>query len=713
MSDQTWTKAELEGFREAAQSLKLYRRAELQDEANNKSLIKDLYVDPLPAQHVFQTILKRNTTFLVGRKGTGKSTIFQRLQYELRHLNGYASAYIDIKTTYEESTTDPKIVEQLGPDVLRPEELQKLRLYRAFLKAVITEIKDQVKTKLKESKLAWLKDVFTESSDSLFESLDDLLEKADEAEFQSIIGVRREAVEGRTQEKKGSDTTVSVEGDLGQEPRLKSSFAHKQTAETTIGSEVKYADILMRVFNTKDVLLRLKEILNKVGIQHLYVLVDDFSELPEEAMHVVVDALLAPLNNWSEELVKFKIAAYPHRVYYGQIDKTKIDEIYLDIYRLYGTTDVSAMEVKAIDFTRRLVTTRLQHFAKCDIAKFLEADETFWRQLFYASMGNPRILGHLLFYVYESHLIYGNRVGVRALRDAAGRYYTEKIESYFRMNKFLHESFGERASIFSLKELLEAIVERARELKKHRDSAVMREIPGSPPTSHFHVALELESLLDSLELNFFLTKYYEMSDRDGRKVAVYALNFGLCQRYTVAFGRPAERREQRAYFIERIFDYTPLLTQFMQQNQEIRCTACDATYDLDKLNALKMYSMRCPECNEGTCRVINLSRKYEGLLHDVTPELLLPPTELGILQTLQTEKRAMYAGEIAAELDKSYQLVGKRGKTLADRGLVNRDNFDQGRRVFELTVLAGSSYFADDVQDALVVSPEPPDQPAE
>jgi hypothetical protein len=36
-------------------------------------------------------------------------------------------------------------------------------------------------------------------------------------------------------------------------------------------------------------------------------------------------------------------------VYYGKIDKTKIDEIYLDIYRLYGTTDVSAMEEKAID----------------------------------------------------------------------------------------------------------------------------------------------------------------------------------------------------------------------------------------------------------------------------------------------------------------------------------------------------------------------------
>jgi DNA-binding MarR family transcriptional regulator len=493
----------------------------------------------------------------------------------------------------------------------------------------------------------------------------------------------------------------------GPKSGIKTSVEGKNTSEVKVAQKIQYGDVLMIVFNIKEVLLRLKDILGRVGIKHLYILVDDFSELPEDAMKVVVDTLLAPLNNWSEELIKFKVAAYPHRVYYGQIDKTKIDEVYLDIYRLYGTTDVSAMEEKAIDFTRRLVNRRLQHFAKSGIEVFVEDDSTFWPQLFYASMGNPRILGYLLYYVHESHVIYGNRVGIKAIRDAAARYYSEKIESYFKMNKFLHESFGERASIFSLKELLESIVKRARELKRHRDSAVMRELAGTPPTSHFHVALELESLLDTLELNFFVTKYYEMSDRDGRKVAVYALSYGLCQRYAITFGRPTEKREQRLYFVERIFDYTSLLRLFMQENQEIRCISCNTTYELDKLDALKMFNMQCPTCRTGMCSVINLSRKYEALLNDVAPQLLLPPTELGILQTLETEKRSMYAGEIAAELDKSYQLVGKRAKTLAERGLVKRDFFEQGRRVFEITPLAEASYFASTPADGLEVGAEP------
>jgi hypothetical protein len=83
-------------------------------------------------------------------------------------------------------------------------------------------------------------------------------------------------------------------------------------------------------------------------------LIDDFSELPEEAMKVVVDALLAPLNNWSDEFIKFKVAAYPGRIYYGEIDRTKIDEVHLDLFYLFGTSDVTTMEEHAITFTRRL-----------------------------------------------------------------------------------------------------------------------------------------------------------------------------------------------------------------------------------------------------------------------------------------------------------------------------------------------------------------------
>lgn len=234
---------------------------------------------------------------------------------------------------------------------------------------------------------------------------------------------------------------------------------------------------------------------------------------------------------------------------------------------------------------------------------------------------------------------------------------------------------------------------RARELRSYRDSSVMRNIPGRPPTSHFHVLADFDGLLSTLELNFFLTKYFEMKDRDGRKVSVFALNFGLCEKHSIEFGRPAGKREHRLYFVERIFDDTGIIKQYLEQNQEIKCDNCGSVYGLDKLESLKLYNMSCPNCRTGTCVVINLSRRYEKILQDIQPGLLLPATELGILETLYSENRTLAAAEIAADLDCSYQLVGKRGKIMAEKGLVDR-LMERNRRKFRITETARGEYFA-------------------
>jgi hypothetical protein len=217
------------------------------------------------------------------------------------------------------------------------------------------------------------------------------------------------------------------------------------------------------------------------------------------------------------------------------------------------------------------------------------------------------------------------------------------------------------------------------------------------------VVVEFETILRTLELNFFLTKYYEMSDKDGRKVTVYAMNYGLCQKYTLNFGRPSGKREFRGYFVERVFDYSPLIKKYMENNQEISCTSCGYKYSIDDLESIKWNKMRCRECDSGICEIVNLSRKYENELREVDRSLLLPRAELGILQTLHLESKKMFAAEIASELDCSYQLIGKRGRFLHERGLVNRAKNESGRSEFEITTLAEESYFADEDSESLNV----------
>jgi hypothetical protein len=253
------------------------------------------------------------------------------------------------------------------------------------------------------------------------------------------------------------------------------------------------------------------------------------------------------------------------------------------------------------------------------------------------------------------------------------------------------------------------IVERARELryidpisnvKRGRGKALGT---GRPFTSHFYIPQPLDSLLSTLELNFFITRYYRMSDRDGNRVAVFALNYGLCEKYTIEFGRPEIGRENRTYLVERAFDYAPILQDFLASNQEIRCDNCGGMVEYSMLPTLRLYAMLCPVCRTGTCHVINISKKYESLLNEVDQNSLLPATELGILQTLEGSGSPMFAGDIAGELDCSPQLVGWRSKKLAERDLVTREKV-KGRRQFTATELARRIYSTNDQVDSLDVA---------
>ncbi|KAB0520332.1 MarR family transcriptional regulator [Pseudomonas extremorientalis] len=694
----------LANFHSAVQSLKLYRRAELPGQDNNAGIVEKLYVDPLPNDHVFDTVRTPNTSFIIGRKGTGKSTIFQRLQYDLTKDKKKTSAYVDIKTIFESSQVDSRLYAKIAAmeTALPQQEIERVLLLKSFIVSVIVEIKKELKKRTESSFWETIKDSFSGGLDELFEELDELVDEIDVEKFVSVLGIKH--IQGKRQEEATRSQSGNVDLKIKADPKpIEFSMGGQIGSSGKNANEVNYSDILISVFDIKDLLTKLKTILSNLGVRHLYILVDDFSELPEDAMRVVVDLLLAPLNNWSEEFVKLKVAAYPGRIYYGQIDKTKIDEIYLDIYKLYGSNDVSTMEDNATEFVRRLVLMRIKVYKAGKLLDYFDSNtDEILKELFYATMGNPRIIGYILHYCHESHLIYDRKIGVRAIQQAAKKYYEDKIESYFSLSKFLHESFGEKSSIYGLKELLEMLVVRAKELRTH-SSTIFNSIQGRPPTSHFHVSVAYESILHTLELNFFLTKYYEMSDRDGKKVTVYAMNYGLCQKYTLAFGRPSRERAYRLYFVERVFDYSPILHKYMAKNQEIICQDCGFKYSIEDLDAIRWNKMKCRECASGICEVVNLSKKYESVLRDVDKSLLLPAAELGILQTLYLGADKMFAGDIASELDCSYQLVGRRGKYLHDKGLVNRAKNDSGRRVFAITDLAEESYFSQRDDDGLSV----------
>ena len=107
--------------------------------------VDKLYVDPLESNAVLKTVIQNNTTFLVGRKGTGKSTIFAKAQMELRKRTDAVSVYIDVKSLHELLSTNSAVVETISDTTISQEVLQAHRLRKAFLGAVIADLIAELK----------------------------------------------------------------------------------------------------------------------------------------------------------------------------------------------------------------------------------------------------------------------------------------------------------------------------------------------------------------------------------------------------------------------------------------------------------------------------------------------------------------------------------------------------------------------------------------
>jgi hypothetical protein len=93
---------------------------------------------------------------------------------------------------------------------------------------------------------------------------------------------------------------------------------------------------------------------------------------------------------------------------------------------------------------------------------------------------------------------------------------------------------------------------------------------------------------------------------------------------------------------------------------------------MEKRETIEFYKWRCPECQAGTCSIVALGDDFKREVETLSKETMLPPVELEILESLNEEGMPMRAGEIAALVDATYQLVGHRTSKLHEMGLVHK-----------------------------------------
>ena len=698
-----------ESFFNAVESLKKYRRADLVDE-KGKNLLEKLYTDLLPNDHILKKSLKDNTTYLVGRKGTGKSTIFLRIEQELRKNELYLPCYIDVKTVYESAQTDYINLDYLS-EYLDSKTLQKYLIERSFLQNVLSRLIIEINIRY-DTIVQKILQTFSETkSQQVKVQLEALKSKIEDNELLKEIEIP--IIKSIALKKKGVDENIEetqLNGDFkikanvskkGADGGLEanSSKTNKEGKKRSSEVESSFSSVFMQVFQIKTFIQDVKEILKALKIKHIIVLLDDFSEIDDKAIEIFVDVLLAPLNNWSEEFIKFKIAEYPNRIHYGKIDPGKIDVINLDFYNLYSEFDRNKMEEGAIDFTKRLLERRIEYFTGKKTSDFFDVSKAgideYYELIFQTSMNVPRIIGYILSYCYQSKIIYDKKIQKSDIESAAQRYYEDKIEPFFHKTTFSLLALNEKINILQLRDLLTKFADKLTEIKRRiSNSEYSGEsyIISTPYSSHFTFIPEFEQFITTLELNYFISKYTEMSDKDGTLVSIFCINYGLAVKNNLLWGKP-KGSKYRKYFVQRPFNFNPLIRDFLGSAKSIHCTnvECNQSFTQEQIPLLEFNNHQCNKCGS---KVITeaISDKIQLELRQIDSKDLLPPAEISIIMELASEKKPLIAREIAEELDLSSYSIAHKNKMLdLKKGLIKR-NKKTNPYTYELTDLAKNLY---------------------
>ena len=321
------------------------------------------------------------------------------------------------------------------------------------------------------------------------------------------------------------------------------------------------------------------------------------------------------------------------------------------------------------------------------------------RLLFETTFNVPRLMGFLLHYLYLDRISRNAPITTASIRLAAQKYYETVVLKYFdRMNRYALEPFDKKLDRHNQHLLLRTIVEEAKTVRRRIGGG---DVGGTyfegitnPPVSHFAVAPALDRIFSSLELNFLVTKYHDMRNKDGQDVSIYALLYGLCEAERLPWGYPRGRRDDRSYFVQRAFDYTRVVHQFLAKSQTINCQSCGACFGMDQREKFEFFKWRCPDCAEGKCEIVNLGDEFKNEVEGLNQDVMLDPIELEILSVLNDEQDPMRAGEISALLDITYQLVGKRTEKPRDLDLVRKEKLE-GVTLNGVTEKAKSIYFAE------------------
>ncbi|HGN1704572.1 TPA: hypothetical protein ACKRTE_000376 [Providencia rettgeri] len=647
-------------FLELTDSLSKYRRATLES-STGENIVESLYVDPLENDLILKSMLKNNTTLLIGRKGTGKSTIINRFQHEIRKSDDKISIYVDVKSLFEQ-TKKSNLSFSDSELSLSIESKNRLDLYVFFIDKIIDEIKKEIKNNVFKSKLLGFFSIKKGLTKADFDKeLDSLFSRVRTPFFSDSTGSKKSA---NKLEEKGLTSEVSSIGLNLSSDSAAISMELKDELKNEILTSKEAVQILSRFFDIIGFMNSLKILLKKIPINGVFICLDDMSEIDKDSMEIFTDFIVGPLNNLSDEYFKFKISLYPGRDYLPSIDRQKVKTHNLDYYDLYSQTTIDKVEEQAINYTKRLLNKRFEFYFKgrelSDFFDFSSAFtiDDFYKIIFQISSNVPRIIGKTLEIAHQKTNGLNTKINRTILREASRQHYKNDIEYVLTKSEYIeYKSYNEAFEQYHLLDLLNKIIDKAVSNKKQigqsKADIFEKYTTNNAPSNYLYVPEKIEDILKTLEFNFFITKYNQQKDKDKESISIFTLNYGLCVENNII----VDVKSDRKFRVQRLFDYGGLLNDWMTNSKELVCNCCNKKYDLSTKDIFIKLNYPCMECSGKVELRPVIDANYKEKIDN---NIKIPEKEYQLLNALNNHGSKMTASELAEELDCAYQAINHR-----------------------------------------------------
>lgn len=510
--------------------------------------------------------MAENDQLIVGRRGTGKTTILYRGLIEcMRSWNG-------------EGAAKPKTL-GIYLDLSKCQTLATAGDASDFEHMFVTEMCDSLRNELQrswpalEGKAGLFNRIFESAEKKQARQVNELLSaladtlKSGLPRFVTPAGPTDLKSVGRSKNTIGFDTKFSASArdlGIGTGLSLKDEISSEMEERTSLTTQYRLtiADIL-------SIIGRLREL---AGLSSVMLFVDEYSALSTDMQRRFTTLLKKLIGNHSGLYIKLCAITDNYTLGSAIILQRDLFELSLDLDAFVERSHSLGTAMSELEkLTERIVTKRLKVYADIAPEELLDDPSTAWVELTRSAMGVPRTLGIILKQAW-----YRAKNAERSKIRRSDIEYGIKYAAKAYLNQLLGASQDGVAIPAYVTEIWEAIINRA---IYERDRAIHERGKEKTSASHFMVLEKNENKLKYLNMFFvvhLLTKG-RTTKKEKASRSLYCIDYGISLENNLGYDTDKDIiRQQRFAYDDTLAEFDP----YFLKKEEVRfkCRECGKVY---------------------------------------------------------------------------------------------------------------------------------------